>query len=143
MKYFVHLLLAVCLVSVAFSNVRIKSNGTPIYKAKTGDASKGTLSAGDMGKLIRKGKDRSFIKTSTGVKGWVKNSNIERVKKGKGDQFTLSEQQIHGWLDNPSAIYILDESGISTDALPLTRNFEDEIFERQDREEIERSNDEN
>ncbi|MBF0432069.1 MAG: hypothetical protein HQK83_12365 [Fibrobacteria bacterium] len=145
MRYFLSLFLVFSLVCVASAakGLRIKSNGTPIYKAKTGESSKGTLSQGDMVTLLKKGKDRSLVKTNTGVRGWVKNNLVEYTKKGSGDVYNLNEQDITGWLDNPSAIYILDESGINTDALPLSRSFSDEIFEIQDREELERGNDEN
>ena len=144
MKYFTHLLLFAFFMSTAFAVqlVRIKSD-TPIYKKSSGESSKGELYTGDNLSLLKKGKDRSLVKSRTGLKGWVPNSNLEYIKASKGDFYKLQEQEIHGWLDNPSAIYILDESGLNTDALPLNRSFRDEIFERQDREEIERGNDEN
>jgi len=146
MKYFTVLFIITCFVCfshAARKTIQVKSDNTPIYKTSSGDASKGSLFKGDQLTLLKKSKDRSLIKTRTGLKGWVKNSSIEYVKGSKGDTYKLGEQEVHGWLDNPSAIYILDESGLSTEALPLNRRFEDEVFEQQDRETIERSNDEN
>jgi hypothetical protein len=144
MKYLFGFLLCFMVVyAFAAKPLRIKDANIEIFKKKSGSESKGVLAKGDMVSLLKKGKNRSLVKTRSGVRGWVPNSSVEYIKRGRGDVYKLSEQEIHGWLDNPSAIYILDESGSSSDALPLSRSFADEIFEIQDREEIERSNDEN
>jgi hypothetical protein len=145
MKYFICFVIAFAFLSASFArqSVNVKSNDTPIYSARTGDKEKGKLSGGTKCAILKKGKDRSLVKTRSGMKGWVQNTAIEYIKGGKGDIYNLSEQEVHGWLDNPSAIYILDNSGLNTDALPLSRNFSDEVFELQDREDMERGNDEN
>ncbi len=145
MKYFIRFFIAFMLVYLAFAVkiLNVKEDQTSIYSARTGDKSKGVLSRGSKLALLKKGKDRTFVKTKTGLKGWVENSQVEYVKGGKGDVYYLSEQEVTGWLDNPSAVYILDNSGLNTDALPLSRNFSEEIFEFEDREAMERGNDEN
>ncbi len=139
------IILALCLVvsSLAVERLKVKKDETPIYKSKTGDASRGALSAGTIVMQVKKGKNRTRVKTPDGKKGWVVNSDMVYTKSSKGDAYTLDEVDITGWLDNPSAVYILDGSGDASSDLPLTRNFEDEIFEGQDRERIERGNDEN
>jgi len=146
MRKIIALLLIVGLVTVisAAQRLEVKADKTTIFKSKGGSASKGTLSQGESLWLIKKGKNRSLVKTFSGVKGWVINSNTEYVKgNSKGDTYHLDNQDISGWLDNPSAIYILDNSGLNNNALPLSRSFSDEIFEFEDKEQLERGNDEN
>ena len=146
MRKIISLILIAGLVTVysASQKLIVKSDKATIFKSKGGSASKGTLNQGESLWLIKKGKNRSLVKTSNGVKGWVMNSNTEYVKGGgKGDTYNLENQDISGWLDNPSAIYILDNSGLDNSALPLTRSFSDEIFEFTDKEQLERGNDEN
>jgi len=131
-------------VFAASEVLRIKVEKTSVYNSADGGTEKTSLQKGDVLNIIKKGPSRSMVKTAAGIKGWVNNTDVEFVKgSGRGDVFNIDEQDITGWIDNPSALYILDNSGGGGEALPLSRSFHDEVFERKDREDIERSNDEN
>lgn len=124
---------------------RIKSGGATIYKTEGGDESDkvADIGTGDEITLLKQGKGRSLIKTSGSIKGWIDNSTIEKVKISSGGSHNLRDVEVVGWLDNPSAVYILDNSNPDMNALPLDRNFANEIVEKKDREEVERTYDEN
>jgi hypothetical protein len=124
---------------------RIKSGGAVIYKTEAGDEADKVADAGtgDEITLLKQGKARSLIKTSGSIKGWVDNSTLEKVKVTSGGTHNLKDVEVVGWLDNPSAVYILDNSNPDLNALPIDRNFNNEIIEKKDREEVERTYDEN
>lgn len=124
---------------------RIKSGGATIYKTEGGDEGDkvADIGTGDEVTLLKQGKARSLIKTSGSIKGWVDNSTVEKVKVSSGGSHNLKDVEVVGWLDNPSAVYILDNSNPDLNALPLDRNFANEIVEKKDREEVERTYDEN
>ena len=120
-----------------------KSEITLIYRTKSGKTVKDSLLKGQKAFLLQEGPNFSKIKTEKNVVGWVNNSQISYTKSGKGDIYQLSNQDIVGWLDNPAALYILDEGNVGSDAVLLSRSFSHEFFEFIDREDMERSNDEN
>ncbi len=125
--------------------IRIKSGGAVLFKAELSDEGDkvADLTAGSEVQLLKESKGRSLIKTSGSVKGWVENSTLERVKITSGGTHNLKDVEVVGWLDNPSAVYILDNSNPDVNALPLDRSFSNEIVEKKDREEVERNYDEN
>lgn len=145
------LLLAMASLAMAASKTetttvtRIKSGGAAIYKAEASDEGDkiADIGTGDEVTLLKSGKARSLIKTSGNIKGWVENSTIEKVKITGGGAHNLKDVEVVGWLDNPSAVYILDNSNPDVNTLPLDRNFSSEIVEKKDREEVERTYDEN
>ena len=124
---------------------RIKTGGATVYKAEASDESDKVmdLGPGDEVGILKQGKARSMIKTSGNIKGWVNNSTVERVKITSGGAHNLKDVEVVGWLDNPSAVYILDNTNPDLNALPIDRNFSSEIVEKKDREEVERTYDEN
>lgn len=124
---------------------RIKSGGATVYKSEQGEEGDKIvdLGTGDEVTIVKQGKARSMIKTSGNVKGWVDNSTVERVKITSGGAHNLKDVEVVGWLDNPSAVYILDNTNPDLNALPIDRNFNNEIVEKKDREEVERGFDEN
>ena len=122
---------------------RIKGSGTPVFKSEQDDDKVVELNGGDEITILKQGKVRSMVKTSGSIKGWVENSNIERVKITSGGAHNLKDVEVVGWLDNPSAVYILDNTNPDLNALPIDRNFNNEIIEKKDREEVERTYDEN
>jgi hypothetical protein len=125
--------------------IRIKTGGATIYKAEASDKGDkiADLGVGDEVTLLKQGKARSLIKSSGSIKGWVDNGTLEKVKVSSGGAHNLKDVEVVGWLDNPSAVYILDNSNPDLNALPLDRNFANEIIEKKDREEVERTYDEN
>ena len=124
---------------------RIKSANTPIFKteASEGEDKLADLGGGDEVTILKQSKSRSLVKTGGGIKGWVDNGGIERVKITSGGSHNLKDVEVVGWLDNPSAVYILDNTNPDLNALPIDRNFDKEIIEKKDREEVERTYDEN
>jgi hypothetical protein len=135
----------ILLISFSFARrpVDIKSGTTYIYKTKAGKAIRDSLSQGQGAFLLQEGANLSKIKTDKGVVGWVHNSAIEYVKTSLGNTYDLENQDVRGWLDNPTAVYILDHPDIGIEAVLLIRSFRDEIFEFIDREQLERTNNEN
>jgi hypothetical protein len=148
MKKFTALLMLVLASWVVAKEVtstvtRIKSGGAAVYKSEQDDDKTVDLNTGDEITLLKQGKSRSLVKTSQSIKGWVENGSIERVKITSGGSHNLKDVEVVGWLDNPSAVYILDNTNPDLNALPLDRNFMNEIVEKKDREEVERTYDEN
>jgi len=124
---------------------RIKSGGAAIYKSEASDEGDkiADIGTGDEVTILKQGKARSLVKTSGSIKGWVDNGTVEKVKITSGGAHNLKDVEVVGWLDNPSAVYILDNSNPDLNALPIDRNFNNEIVEKKDREEVERTYDEN
>jgi hypothetical protein len=122
---------------------RIKSGGAAVFKSEQDDDKSVDLNSGDEITILKQGKARSMVKTNQNIKGWVENGSIERVKITSGGSHNLKDVEVVGWLDNPSAVYILDNTNPDLNALPLDRNFMNEIVEKKDREEVERTYDEN
>lgn len=139
------LILASWAVSKEVSTIvnRIKSGGASVYKSEQDDDKSVDIGAGDEVTILKQGKSRSLIKTQGNIKGWVENGSLERVKITSGGSHNLKDVEVVGWLDNPSAVYILDNTNPDLNALPIDRNFMNEIVEKKDREEVERSYDEN
>lgn len=131
--------------TVSTTVTRIKAGGAAIYKGEVSDEADkiADLGKGDEVSLLKQGKARSLVKTSGNIRGWVDNSQLEKVKVTSGGSHNLKDVEVVGWLDNPSAVYILDNSNPDLNALPIDRNFNNEIVEKKDREEVERAYDEN
>jgi hypothetical protein len=122
---------------------RIKSGGAAIYKSESDDNKTNDLQAGNEVTLLKASKARSLVKTSGGIRGWVDNGSLEKVSISSGGTHNLKDVEVVGWLDNPSAVYILDNANPDVNALPINRSFATEIVEKKDREEVERTYDEN
>ena len=124
--------------------IRIKDNGTVLYKAElSGDSDKAaSLSADEEVQLLKEGKSRSLIKSGDN-RGWVDNSALKKVKLSGNTSRNLKDIEVQGWLDNPSAVYILDNTSAEVSNLPLERSFAADIVESKDREDVERTYDEN
>ena len=129
--------------SKKFYVIRVKEGGAELYKASKSQDVVTEMRAGEELQLIKKGPTRSYVKTSGGVKGYVTNKRLEKIEVGAQTEHSIGEQEVLGWLDNPSAVYILDNTGPDFSALPLEREFQEEIVEYRDRETVEMSNDEN
>lgn len=150
-KIIAFLVLALATFAVAKSKTetttvtRIKSGGAAIYKSEASDEGDkiADIGTGDEVTILKQGKARSLIKTAGSIKGWVDNATVEKVKITNGGSHSLKDVEVVGWLDNPSAVYILDNSNPDLNALPIDRNFNNEIVEKKDREEVERAYDEN
>ncbi|MEO6095075.1 MAG: hypothetical protein ABIW76_05165 [Fibrobacteria bacterium] len=124
---------------------RIKSGGAAIYKSEASDEGDkiADIGTGDEVTILKQGKSRSLVKTSGSIKGWIDNGTVEKVKITSGGSHNLKDVEVVGWLDNPAAVYILDNTNPDLNALPIDRNFNNEIVEKKDREEVERTYDEN
>ena len=124
--------------------IRVKDNGTVLYRAElSGDSDKSaTLSADEEVQLLKEGKARSLIKSGEN-RGWVDNSSLKKVKVSGNTSRNLKDIEVQGWLDNPSAVYILDNTNAEVTNLPLERSFASDIVEKKDREDVERTYDEN
>ncbi len=123
--------------------IQIKQGGAVIYRAElSSDSDKvGEASSGADVQLFKEGKSRSLVKVGD-TRGWVDNSSLERIKSGNTTR-NLKDIEVQGWLDNPSAVYILDNSNPDVGTLPLDRSFTSNVVEKKDRENVERTYDEN
>lgn len=123
--------------------IRVKGEGAVLYKAElSGDSDKaGNAAAGVEVQMLKQGKARSLVKVGDS-RGWVDNSALEKIKGG-GSSRNLKDIEVQGWLDNPSAVYILDNTNPEVTNLPLDRSFASDIVETKDREDVERTYDEN
>jgi hypothetical protein len=124
---------------------RVKSGGAAVYKTESGEEGDKLvdIGTGEEVTLLKQSKGRSLIKTGGGIRGWVDNNTLERVKVSSGGRHNLKDVEVVGWLDNPSAVYILDNTNPDLNALPIDRDFNKEIVEVKDRESVERTYDEN
>ncbi len=124
--------------------IRIKGSGAVMLKSElTVDAADkvADLANGIEVQMIKEGKARSLVKSGDN-RGWVDNSSLERIKSGNSSR-NLKDIEVQGWLDNPSAVYILDNTSAEVTNLPLDRSFTSDIVDKKDREDVERSYDEN
>lgn len=124
--------------------IRIKTDQAQIFKAELSSSETeklGNLSVGMEVQMLKQGKARSLVKAGA-LRGWVDNSNLEKIKGG-GSNRSLKDIEVQGWLDNPSAVYILDNANSEVANLPLDRSFNSDIVEAKDREDVERTYDEN
>jgi hypothetical protein len=123
--------------------IQIKQGGAVIYRAElSGDSDKvGDATSGASVQLFKEGRARSLIKVGA-IRGWVDNSALERIENTSSAR-NLKDIEVQGWLDNPSAVYILDNSNPDIGTLPLDRSFSSEIVDKKDRESVERTYDEN
>ncbi len=124
---------------------RIKSSGANVFKNELSDPTeKSTEIGGDQDvTLLKKGKNRSMVRTQGGIRGWVDNDKLQILKVAGAGHHDLTNVEVVGWLDNPAAVYILDNTNPDLNALPLDRSFANEIVEPKDREQVERIYDEN
>jgi hypothetical protein len=124
--------------------IRIKDGGAILYRVElSGDSDRAATLPGDQEvQLLKEGKARSLIKSGEN-RGWVDNSYLIRVKGSGNTTRSLKDIEVQGWLDNPSAVYILDNTSAEVANLPLERNFASDIVEKKDREDVERTYDEN
>ena len=121
---------------------RVKTGGAVLFRSEADSEKVQDLSAGEEVAFVKQGKARSMIKVN-GTIGWVENVSIEKVKVAGAGTHNLKDVEVVGWLDNPSAVYILDNSNPDLNALPIDRSFNSEIVEKKDREEVERTYEEN
>jgi len=121
----------------------VKSSGAVMLKselAPEGDKV-ADLASGVEVQMVKEGKARSLVKSGDN-RGWVDNTSLEKIKNGNSSR-NLKDIEVQGWLDNPSAVYILDNANAELTNLPLDRSFASDINEKNDREDVERSYDEN
>ena len=123
---------------------RVKEGGAVLYRAElSSDSDKAANLAADQEvQLLKEGKARSLIKSGEN-RGWVNNSDLKKVKVSGNTTRSLKDIEVQGWLDNPSAVYILDNTNAEVANLPLERSFASDIVEKKDREDVERTYDEN
>ncbi|MBF0429660.1 MAG: hypothetical protein HQK83_00155 [Fibrobacteria bacterium] len=84
----------------------------------------------------------SFSFASKPAEQTLEEKDLQSTSEDKGDFHKLKKIDVHPSIDNPYGHYTLVIPGEEISLLPLTRSFSDDILELQDREEIERRNDE-
>lgn len=124
--------------------IRVKGSGVIMVKTElsANEADKvADLTTGAEVQMIKEGKARSLVKSGEN-RGWVDNGSLEKIKGGNSSR-NLKDIEVQGWLDNPSAVYILDNTSAQVTNLPLDRSFAADIVDKKDREDVERTYDEN
>lgn len=86
----------------------------------------------------------TLVKAPCG-QGYVPTSAIAIVKNDgpKGRAMELDNVDIMGWMDDPSAVFVLDQSTADDDGINMNRSFTDLLNRTEDRERTEFRNGEN
>jgi hypothetical protein len=122
---------------------RAKNDQAGVYRAEALEPPPlAVLSKGDAVTLMVRGVDRSLVRTEGGIKGWVRNVDLEGVRAAEGSRHALKPMEITGDAPVFGCIIFIDRDP-DLSALPIDRSFTDEIIETADREQTEMRHDEN
>jgi hypothetical protein len=122
---------------------RAKSEATALYRAETLEPPPlAALAKGERVTLMVRGADRSLVKTEGGIKGWVRNADLEGVRAASEGRHDLKDVDVTA--DGVvGVLYYFGEAPTNPDLLPIDRSFTGEIIETADREQTEMRHDEN
>lgn len=99
------------------------------------------LAEGEVLKMIHRGAASSLLETEGGIKGWMRNSDLLAMQAAKDRRHELENQEI-----NPDKVFSPlipgKRFGIDAEIAP-ERDFDADILEPKDREEVEMRHDEN
>ncbi|GEM_PF-3757380 len=102
-----------------------------------------TLSQGESLKLIYRGPAQSMVETSGGMKGWVRNGDLQAMESPRGQKFGLGEQKVTGDGELAISPLTLKDRDLTIDVIDLNRSFAGEIVEAIDKEQLEMKNGDN
>lgn len=141
------------MMTVAFSLMVTSSFAAKVVKSKLGDIDVTSQKEGgsvvctagfnDELTILRETESNVLVKGKCG-QGWVEKSKIEIVAKGPGDKsMVLDSVGIEAWIDNPSAIFVLENTGVDFEGVDINRDFREYLTYTMDREQTEMRNGEN
>jgi hypothetical protein len=102
-----------------------------------------TLGKGEGVKMIHQGENGSLIETEGGLKGWVRNEDLQAAKSAQGQKFKLGDQSVTGNGDLNISPLIFEYGSLQAELVPLDRTFSGEIVEAMDKEQVEMRHGEN
>lgn len=130
-------------LSQAALEIRIKTDQSGLFRTMAIEPPPiATLLQGEKVSLLHKGLAESEIKTQGGLRGWIRNADLEAVEISGGGSFRLSELEIRGD-GSIGVIVLLDLPPQVPEVVSIDRNFSGEIIEMVDREQLEMFHDEN
>lgn len=101
-----------------------------------------TLAEGEVLKMIHRGAASSLLETEGGIKGWMRNADLLAMRSAKDNRHEIEEQDVVGRGRVWSPIIPGMPFGLDGELRP-DRDFDGEIVEPKDREEVEMRHDEN
>ena len=131
-------------MSTAFA-AQVKSKRGPINLSKSSDGGGVvcTVPFGEVMNFLKQDGDMVLAKANCG-QGWVVTDQIETVASSAGDKaLGFEDVDIVGWMDDPSAVFVIDQSSDDVDGVDLNRDFREMLSQTMFRENIEMKNGEN
>ena len=123
----------------------IKSKRGPINltKSSSGGGVVCTVPFGEEMNWLKQDGDMVLAKASCG-QGWVSIDQVEKVASAAGDRaLDMGDVDIVGWMDDPSAVFVIDQTSDDVDGVDLNRDFREMLSQTMFRENIEMKNGEN
>jgi hypothetical protein len=137
------LLLLLLVATASFAQIKSKRGPVALTQSKDGGGVVCSAPFGEEMNLLKQEGNFVLVKANCG-QGWTNVDQIEKVGRGAGDKaLAFEDVDIIGWMDDPSAIFILDNTMEEADGVDLNRNFREMLTHTQDRERIEMKNGEN
>ncbi len=127
------------------SAAQIKSKRGPINLTKSSDGGGVvcTVPFGEEMNVLKQESGMVLAKATCG-QGWVNIDQVEKVAKGAGDKaLNLDDYDIVGWMDDPSAVFVIDQTSDDVDGVDLNRDFREMLSQTMFRENVEMRNGEN
>jgi len=133
------------LVSMSFASQKVKSKlgDIDLVSSRGGSTIVCTVHFDDELTLIKQIEADALVK---GIcQGWVAKDKIEYVAKAPGDNsVNMEEYKIGAWIDNPTGVFVLDNSNIEDfEKVTIDRDFREYLTYTMDREQTEMRNGEN
>lgn len=119
--------------------VQPTSDKTPVYKNSTIEMYEEpvyTVGTNDRLVVLQTKGQKYQVKNSEGKIGWIERRLTATSSKSKS--YIMDEASVMRYLDQQTPIYIMDNSGPSSEAISLDRSFKDEQTKNVDRETVER-----
>lgn len=138
------LLILSTLIASSYAEVKSKKGPLDLMSAPGGGDKVCELAFNVPADVVKTEGTFSLIKAPCG-QGYVPTASIAIVKSAGagGKSINLDEVDIMGWMDDPSAVFVLDQSTADDDGINMNRNFKDLVNKTEDRERTEFRNGEN
>jgi hypothetical protein len=122
---------------------RAKSNETLVFRTQALEPPPlARLAEGDVVTLLHRGPAESEVKTSGGLKGWVRNQDLVAIALAVPGEHRLGDQAIQGSGEYRGSIDYMRPPAVKVEVSDLERSFMDEVVEPVDREQWEMRHDE-
>lgn len=146
--------LRICLSGLVFSaptlthaalEYSVKSDVAEIFRSQTLEPPPlATLEKGETLKLIHRGASRSQVETGGGIKGWIRNGDLQAMQSAPGQNMRLGDHKVFGGGEyNHSETVFLGPFHTTPEIISLHRSFSGEIAEAIDKEQLEMRNGDN